>query len=331
MAKDKDAIPFRAPEEINQVIHKLGKKYGCPVIGLKSIYEKHSEHGIIGNELITEHLHPNIDGYFILMHAFFEKSILAIDIDSNFNQDVISQQDFKNSYPYTSLDSIVGLMSVMGLKNGFPFKLKPQKDAVLNSYRFQDYIDTLAYRAYSEPSFTIEEAHKKAAEHYKKTKMYLKAAKEYTAVTYINPLNTLAYASAFDMYYKAKEIKMAGQTLLRSLRYQPTYLAMYNLAKINFDKKAYNVAEGYFKSALEKFPKKSNNPDILYYLSVCYHKTGQSQLAADLEKKLKSSFPGFNPTKMSSVIKPVVLSNMQALRYFNQAKEAIKTNSLTMP
>src|SRR3989304_4457476 len=73
LAKDIDVIRFRAPEDLNYAIYDICSKYKVPVLGMKKIFEQHSPKGIIGYNLILEHLHPNVDGYFLMADAFFNE------------------------------------------------------------------------------------------------------------------------------------------------------------------------------------------------------------------------------------------------------------------
>ena len=71
MAKDLDVIRFRAPEDINRIIIHLADSLGTYFVSLKTLFEKYSSHGIIGDNLMTDHLHPNVDGYFLMAEGFF--------------------------------------------------------------------------------------------------------------------------------------------------------------------------------------------------------------------------------------------------------------------
>ena len=71
-AKDLDALRFRASEEFNEIIQELCKQYGMITVPMKEAFEKESENALIGNNLMLEHLHPNLKGYFVMADAFFE-------------------------------------------------------------------------------------------------------------------------------------------------------------------------------------------------------------------------------------------------------------------
>ena len=71
-AKDLDALRFRAPEEINEIIKRLAEKYNCGFINVDSIFNANSPDGIVGNNLTVDHLHPSLSGYLLMGKIYFE-------------------------------------------------------------------------------------------------------------------------------------------------------------------------------------------------------------------------------------------------------------------
>ncbi len=71
-AKDRDQLRFRAPEAFNTVIRELAADYGAHVVEVQASLLEAAAHGIIGNDLMLEHLHPNLPGYFLLADVYFE-------------------------------------------------------------------------------------------------------------------------------------------------------------------------------------------------------------------------------------------------------------------
>ncbi|MGB5849288.1 MAG: SGNH/GDSL hydrolase family protein, partial [Ignavibacteriaceae bacterium] len=70
-AKELDALRFRAPQKMNEVIDNLRKEFGYAVVDMDSLFRIHSTNGIVGYNLTVDHLHPNIDGYKLMAKAFF--------------------------------------------------------------------------------------------------------------------------------------------------------------------------------------------------------------------------------------------------------------------
>ncbi|HEY6437056.1 MAG TPA: SGNH/GDSL hydrolase family protein, partial [Ignavibacteriaceae bacterium] len=71
-AKDSDALRFRAPEKINAIIRRLGEKFNCVIVNVDSIFNSISPDGIVGNNLIVDHLHPSLSGYLLMGKIYFE-------------------------------------------------------------------------------------------------------------------------------------------------------------------------------------------------------------------------------------------------------------------
>ncbi len=71
-AKELDALRFRAPDSINGVIRELCGKYGnVHLVDARAAFKAASEHGMIGNKLILEHVHPNLLGYALLSDVYY--------------------------------------------------------------------------------------------------------------------------------------------------------------------------------------------------------------------------------------------------------------------
>ena len=74
-AKDLDALRFRAPEVINKVILRLANKYNFSTVKLDSFINSSSSQGVVGDELMTDHLHPNVKGYQLIGRFFLQEII----------------------------------------------------------------------------------------------------------------------------------------------------------------------------------------------------------------------------------------------------------------
>jgi lysophospholipase L1-like esterase len=70
MAKEYDGLRFRAPEEINKVIQDKAKEYEIPVVDIEKIFNEKSPGNSTGANLMCDHLHPNLQGYFLMSKIF---------------------------------------------------------------------------------------------------------------------------------------------------------------------------------------------------------------------------------------------------------------------
>jgi tetratricopeptide (TPR) repeat protein len=120
-AKDKDKLRFRAPEELNSIIVDLCGKYDeAHLVDTREIFEQHSPHGILGNELFTDHVHPNLRGYALMAGAFYDK-LLETGIMGGKDVRPTSEQEWFSAMPVSPIDSTAGEFRIMQLKAHWPF------------------------------------------------------------------------------------------------------------------------------------------------------------------------------------------------------------------
>ena len=73
-ARDMDRLPFRAPAVFNQIIRKLAGTAKDQVLlsDVEKVFAANSPHGIVGNELIAEYLHPTVYGHYLIARSMVE-------------------------------------------------------------------------------------------------------------------------------------------------------------------------------------------------------------------------------------------------------------------
>ncbi|PTQ97904.1 GDSL-like lipase/acylhydrolase family protein [Mucilaginibacter yixingensis] len=120
-AKEDDELRFRAPEAMNGIIRKLANSYpNVHLVDVRSTFEQASPHGILGNETLLEHVHPNLYGYALMADAYYQSlkqnHIIQPDAGHEMTFAQLGQQ-----MPVTRVDSLFGAYQVMMLKAGWPF------------------------------------------------------------------------------------------------------------------------------------------------------------------------------------------------------------------
>lgn len=119
-AKENDLLRFRAPEEINTVIEELCNQYpNAYLVDTKGALEEQSPHHILGNELLTDHVHPNLKGYGLMSNAFYT-AIREAGLLPEPRQEMPEEQLFREM-PVSPIDSIAGEFRIMKLKGHWPF------------------------------------------------------------------------------------------------------------------------------------------------------------------------------------------------------------------
>ena len=72
LARDFDTLRFRAPQEINRQIKGFVDNKTVWLVDAEQALRDHSPDGLIGRQLMLEHLHPNLPGYFVIADAFYQ-------------------------------------------------------------------------------------------------------------------------------------------------------------------------------------------------------------------------------------------------------------------
>ncbi len=165
-AKDLDALRFRAPSDINKVIYRLAKEFGYPTINADSTFNSLSEDGIVGNNLMTDHLHPTLEGYQIVGKLFFDKMLSEKYLPmASKVAERRSEQDAHvvANYDFTNLDTTIAMYRIIILKNDWPFvnNLSSVQN-VLNKLNVKSYSDSLALMVL-ENKIPWEKAHRNLA------------------------------------------------------------------------------------------------------------------------------------------------------------------------
>jgi tetratricopeptide (TPR) repeat protein len=142
-AKDRDGLRFRAPEEFNRVIRAAAKQHGATVVDVQQAFVDASPNGLVGNGLMLEHLHPNLDGYFILADSFYE-AIKARQLIDPWQQPIPTAAARKD-VPVTEMERLRGIYTVLKLKADWPFQTEATTPDIPEP---RNVVESLAQRLY---------------------------------------------------------------------------------------------------------------------------------------------------------------------------------------
>ena len=247
LAKELDFLRFRAPEKINELIIKLSKKYNTSLIDMEMVFNTNSKYKIVGDELMTEHVHPNIKGQFLMADAFYNK-IRKLELLKNWS-DYISYDEAFRDIPISRVDSLNGKLVIDDLKKSWPYDMNMSgKRPDLNNFAGASFEEQLANdlhkknitwdnaMAIAYNTFKAEKEYEKALhvseslifEYPEQGKVYQMAGTMCLnlgdfdkAVYYFSKFNSLEKnsTSAEDLaraYIKLNKIELAKETLLRA-------------------------------------------------------------------------------------------------------------------
>ena len=125
LARDLDRLRFRAPSAINTIIRRSAAKYDNVIlVEAEQHLSQFSPMGLIGNNLMLEHLHPNVRGYFLLADSFYT----ALKQQSKLTdwQSVSIEQAWAER-PLLPAEEYTGFAKVLQLMNDYPF-VEPNED-----------------------------------------------------------------------------------------------------------------------------------------------------------------------------------------------------------
>ncbi len=209
-AKDLDALRFRASEEFETELINTCNEFHVPVARVDSTFVAQSPHGIPGNELFLEHLHPNVKGYFLMAKTFtnaIEQNHLLAPSSAWNDGSQPSDSALMQLSRVTEFDRALGGMKIDLLKQRWPFTLGP------SSYEFSpsNYLESLAIRVIRH-ELAWSEARYLLAESYARDNRYDLAREECRAVSKVIPFSyepLLRVADYFNAEGRRDEAKKA--------------------------------------------------------------------------------------------------------------------------
>ena len=279
LAKNLDGLRFRAPSVFNRIIRNLSNQYKVPLSDVNKSFQKSSPHGIIGNELLVDHVHPNIKGYFLLAKTWFqtikENNLIGLSANVNENDSLLWQQS-----SVTTLDSLIGAIKIMKLKSRSPFTDK-DSDFVFTPHTN---LEQIAYNYLTNNKLSWGMAHVTAAKEYLVRKDYEKAIREYKAILITDETNPNILSIIGDMYFQIKSYQKAESNYHKAFTYDNNQFLKYRLGLTNIKLNKPDLTIQYFNSCL--MDNNTSNQfttgqveNIRYNLALAYSQTNQNNKA----------------------------------------------------
>jgi tetratricopeptide (TPR) repeat protein len=237
-----------------------------------------------------EHLHPNIDGYFLMADAFFSAIRENKWISDRWDEKNIRPSSYYRwNWGYTGLDSVYAALSVMQLKGGWPFKQGSEPNRALDFYRPSTKADSIALDVLKNGNSTLELGHIELARFYESRGEPDRAFKEYEALIYTVPALDLFYQPAVQVLLEMNRYEKALQVLYEGLRYHETDFIDQWIGQISLALDY--TSQGIF--FLER-ARKLSAPDVqlLFNLSRAYYKSSKPDKGDEIFAELQKAYPG---------------------------------------
>ncbi len=267
-AKDLDGVRFRASEELNRIIRELCSEYRATLVPMLDVFRGGSPHGISGNNLFTEHVHPNIDGSFLVADAFYSEIIKSGILGAEERGFSCSPEYYKTNWGYTVLDSLLAHHRVTNLKNYWPFvPVDANIPDYRTSYRPGSKPDSIAFTAFRDPGQTLDVLRLELAREYEAQGNHYAAYREYEALIRVNPYLAVNYRDAASSLINLGDLPLALKYFKRSLVFEQSFYASYRIGEIYLIKGDYTNA---VKSFGEAFSSTEENDEKLKVLGKLY-------------------------------------------------------------
>lgn len=142
-AREKDALRFRAPAAINAIVREEAARHGATVVDVEGAMRARSPGGVVGAALMLEHLHPTLDGYFVMADAFYE-AMRAHGVGGPW-RGAVPADSARAMLALTPVDSLVGLWRTDRLTSGWPFRpRRRERTPVVDTLRPRTVVEQLA-------------------------------------------------------------------------------------------------------------------------------------------------------------------------------------------
>ncbi len=282
LAKNLDGLRFRAPSEFNEIIKEMASEYKVPLSDVNKNFKQNSPHEIIGNELLVDHVHPNIRGYFLLAKTWFQtiknNHLIGLSPALTENDSLLWQQS-----SVTSLDSLIGKIKIMKLKSRPPFS------PVDSEFVFKptNSNEQIAYNYVTGNQVSWGMAHVLAAKEYLGKNELENALKEYKAILITDDTNTNLLSIIGDIYYQLKLYSDADDSYKKAFLLEDNQYLRYRLGLTNINLKKPERALQYLNSCLRdrNYSSRQFSPseieNIHYNIALAYYQMDDNNKALE--------------------------------------------------
>jgi tetratricopeptide (TPR) repeat protein len=295
MAKDLDVLRFRATDEFNEIIRVMNTSKGTWVVDMDKAFKEMSPHGILGSELVTEHLHPNVTGYFLMGKAFCRSIAEHNQIKPCTQWEWIRDKKDREYYriaAYTDLDIESANIRIKILTSAWPF----QEETVNFTYTPTTPIQKIAF-GYCQREYDWQEAHYRMARYYQQQAQYDSAIKEYKSVAKELYLFYHPQMLIGDMEVIRGKLKEAKEAYLHAFDLDPNQFVHMRLGTLFFQDGKVDEAIQYLNKAIaidrDAYVKFTQAVKVrtLMTLGMAYYSKKQRTLAIDVFQQVLTIEP----------------------------------------
>jgi len=287
-AKDLDCIRFRASEDVNIIIKELSEEYDAFKVPMLSWFQENTPHKLIGNNLMTEHVHPDVDGIFLITDAFYTEITKSGILGNQDKYHSHTMEYCKLNWGYTALDTLLAHHRIQLLKGFWPFVQDEKNPADYRKYyRPLSYLDSLAFAVLKNRDQSLEDVRLELARRYEKSGQIYMAYREYEALIRMNPYVAVNYRDAARCLLQLSDLPLALKYFQKSLVFEESFYATFRIGEIYLIMGDYNNAILYFEKSFPLAPEENKLNVLAKLYMACVYARDENRakaVASEIEK-----------------------------------------------
>lgn len=288
-AKDLDALRFRAPTAINDILKSFGERGLAIYVPVEESLRSIAKDGIIGYDLMLEHLHPNATGYHRIGITYFQamakSGVLGDGADLG---RVRPDAHYVRAMEQTELDERIVAHRLMILTRNWPFVKQGPPFRYVN-YRYVSIPDSFAFRVVNN-LMRWDEAKVELGE------LYRRQGQTDLSIAEFRGLMRDQFFSDSPFVFGARALLDAGrlaeaEPYLRTAHAMEASAYTYKmLGAIETDKGNFSEGIRYLEASLALA---HNDPQTLYNLSGALAQNGDLANALEIARRIQRGTPNF--------------------------------------
>ncbi len=291
LAKDYDMLRFRAPEKINDVIKETARKYKIFSVDADKYFCENSPNGITGNNLMTDHLHPTLEGYQLIGKLFYEEMMKRDYLPQGDKSGLPVQIQHRITvaeYPFSKLDSVIAEYKLKILYDDYPFRKDGKITPTLELLKPQNFIDTTAMM-FVLGKTKWDKAQLQVSDWYLKRGDYKNFVNQKYVFLYQFPVLANQVSSTAQLLLEKQLYDDAYKFLELRYRYFPDAFSTKWMGIIKLSKKNYDMAKLYLQESLKYNPQ---DYQTLYNLAGAFSQTRNYEEAVSYIERAIQLQPG---------------------------------------
>lgn len=301
-ARDYDMLRFRASSDFNTAMRNVADGHSMFFVDIERKFKANTADSLVGNSLITEHLHPNTRGNFLIAKEYqwmmHWHEIMATR--DEWNERAGTSDDLLwNERTVTELDERAAQRRVQLLTAGWPFT---EDDLPVPPVPQEDTLAVIVDE-WVHGNLNWEQAHVLAAAFHERRGDVDNEIREYRTLMKLLPLNVSPYLFLAKAYLKKQRNQEAASVLLQSLQVEKTWFALKTLGVLAVDPP---VAASFFGDAVEVSSDDGQRVEALYLLATSLARDHQREAALHHLRLALETDPDYVPAReLMKILSPV--------------------------